>query len=116
MVNYRGPEVLRDVMDAMQIPIFDRVSQVRFDYDKFDSIPATNQDLNKLKRLEKVVFSKKRRELTESDVEVAKQLVSPCRIASMDQKRTELAVDLNRVSGVGCMSSMATLDTSSKTN
>ncbi len=88
MVNYQGPEAIRGLVEVMEIPIFNRVSQIHYRIKDLSEIQLDKEDVVRMHRLELILVSKRSEKLVdESDVKAVGDIVPPCRLASVDKTK-----------------------------
>ncbi len=103
MVNYRGPALLRRIVGAFEIPLFNRVNEINYRVSKLDEIVMASDDLARFHELEKVsVVKRGSKRINESDLEASAALVPPCRIAALEDDGNQIQITVNRGSPFGC--------------
>ena len=105
MVDYRGLEVLRELVQRFDIRMFDRIRKIGFTVKELDKIQLNPEETARLPELEKISISKRTNaEMTEADVKSAEGIVSHCRLASIDQNENQIELTVNPPTPFCCSS------------
>ena len=89
----------------MEIPIFDRVTQINFKFEDVSEIRLDKEDVAKMHRLEKISVSKRRQKVvSESDVKAVENFVPPCRLALVDKTEHQVNVTVRPGYRIACCS------------
>lgn len=97
--------MVRTLVEAMEIPIFNRVTQLNYSYKDLSDIPLDKADVARLRELERISVSKRNRKqrVNESDVKLIRDFVPPCRLASMNKTKNQIDIKVAPGSTyVGC--------------
>ena len=88
MVNYQGPEAIRGLVEAMEIPIFNRVKQINYMFKDLGEIQLDKKDVARMHELEQISVSKRGEKLvTESDVKAVGDIVPPLTLGFSGQDK-----------------------------
>ena len=105
MVNYRGPEAIRRLVEAMEIPIFNRVSQINHTFKDLSKIQLKKEDVAGMHELEQISFSKLGNKLVnESEFKTVKEMVPPCRRGKVDRKKNHIDIEVDSGFTLACSS------------
>ena len=81
MVDYRGPQFLRPVIQHLGISIFDRVQQFDYKIRNTEGLRLTREDYSKFRSLEKITVSKRvQPPMTNTQIKQFVDAVPPCRL------------------------------------
>jgi hypothetical protein len=95
VVNYQGPEAIRGLVEAMHVPIFNRVTQIRYEFKDVREIPLNKEDVARLSQLEQISVTKRSKtNVTASEIDVVREFVPTCRVASLQQAQNEISLEL----------------------
>jgi len=87
VVNYQGPSILRKICERLEIPIFNRITEISFQSSDFSKTPIQKSELAQLKQLGLISMLKRQsgtsKEINESDVHA---LLQPSRISKVSEK------------------------------
>ena len=86
MVDYRGPQFLRPVIQGLDIPIFDRVHQVDYRIRNSEGLRLTRRDYSNFQSLEKITATNNYGlpPMTDTQVQQLVDAVPPCRLEKAD--------------------------------
>ena len=94
---------MRGVIELLRIPIFNRISQLSYNFKDFNEIQLEREDLLRMPELELIsVFKRSKERVNQSDVEAAGELVPPCRLDSMAAAADKITIKLNPRSVFAC--------------
>ena len=97
MVDYQGPALFRQLVESMEIPIFDRISKLRYNIQELDYVVLDKTDVAQMQKLEEIVVTKSdpQQVVSEAEISKIKQAVPSCRLASVDidSKNVRVQVD-----------------------
>lgn len=90
-------------MVKLEIPIFNRVEEVGFLLNDFNEIPLEKDDLDNFSELRQFTVSKKGRvALSESDMELVKELVPAGRVASVEKTEKRVSIQVGENAAFAC--------------
>ena len=96
MVDYRGPEVFRGLAKRCNIHMFDRIRKIEFKVIDPEKIQLTPAETGRLPELETIsILNQLQFTVADTDVDTAKKLVSACRLASIEQNKNQIELNLN---------------------
>ena len=105
MVNYQGPEVIRSLVEAMKIPIFNRISQINYEYKDLSKIPLDRELVAGMHELKHISVSNRSEKLVnEVDAKSVQDIVPPCRLASVDKTSNQINIKVNPGFTLACCS------------
>lgn len=95
MVNYQGPRYLQRLVKTWDIPIFNRVTQLSYSFDKLKEVPLERRDVAVFSALEEISISQKGRQpAEETQWDVLKSAVPPCRLTSSTEQKRGMELDV----------------------
>ena len=102
MVDYRGPQIARGLVDAWQLPFFQRVVSIGYMHRDTDKVQLERKDFVALQKLEQVWMANSvDRDATEKTTNDLKGIVPPCRLSSVEATPTRISAQLN-TNAFGC--------------
>lgn len=103
MVDYQGPEFLRHMAESLQIPVFNRVREIRYAVRDMDEIQLDKEEVVRLRRLEKISVSRYgSKPFDSSDVDAAQSLVPSCRLGDVAAEKNRIQIDVEAGSRLAC--------------
>lgn len=95
VVDYQGPKAFEAFASQWNIPIFDRVKSLRYEFRNLDQIKLDDEDVAKMTRLQEIVIAKKSsQKLTAEDARAAEGLIPACRLVSSTQADNKISLAL----------------------
>ena len=105
MVNYHGPAAIRRLVEAMEIPIFNRVSQITHTSKDLSKIQLKKEDVARMHKLEQISVSQLSNKLVnESDFKTVKDMVPPCRMGKVARKKNHIDIEVKSGFTSACFS------------
>ena len=86
--------MIRGLVEAMEIPIFNRVSQINYMFKDLSDIQLDKEDVARMHELEQISVSKRSGKLVdESDIKAVGDIVPPCRLASVHTTENQIKIN-----------------------
>ena len=105
MVNYHGPKAIRGLVEALEIPIFNRVSQIRYRLKDVSGIQLDKQDVARLDQLQEIsVTTRGNTRVNDADVKTVEDIIPACRTASVDKTENQINVRVTPGTALACCS------------
>jgi hypothetical protein len=96
---------IRGLVEAMEIPIFNRISEINYEVRDLNQIQLDKEDVMRLRELEKITVLKRGKEqVNESDVSAVESIVPLCRLASIDKAKNQIKVEVRPEFILACSS------------
>jgi len=96
VVDYRGPALIRPLVEAMDIPIFHRVKQIRFNLKSPSKITIDRSVLDRLHELEEISVTKfQKQRVNETDIKAIESYVPSCRLASVEISENQFNIKIS---------------------
>ncbi|MGI9472670.1 MAG: hypothetical protein ACR2NZ_14110 [Rubripirellula sp.] len=103
MVNYQGPKSLRPIVEAFDIPMFDRVQKINYRVTDLSEIQLEKNDVARLHDLERISVSRRGVQLVdESEIRAAHDLVPACRLLGVESVKNQINIDVKPGSQLAC--------------
>jgi len=103
VVDYRGPELIRSLVEAMDIPIFHRVKQIRYNLKKPSKITIDRSVIDRLYELEEISVTKFRKQhVDETDIKAIESNVPPCRLAAVETSGNQINIKISFGNSFSC--------------
>lgn len=95
MVHYRGPRLIRPIINAIGTNIFDRITELHFVRNDFANPPIISDDITEMKSLEKISLTQKSyRILDQDDVQKMVAIIPDQRAGELRTAKSRAEVDL----------------------
>ena len=94
------------MIQATELPLFDRVSQINYRVADPTQIKLAREDVVRMRELRQITVAKKRaRTLSDTEVHAVTDIVPPCRLASVEKRpKAQIAVNMKPGSPYSCNS------------
>ena len=84
------------MVQAMGIPIFNRISEISYVFRDLSEIQLETEDVARMHDLEHISVSKRNETIVnESDVKTVRDIVPPCRLASLGKIVNQIKIKVN---------------------
>lgn len=98
MVDYQGPEVLRELVTALDVPIFNRIQRISYVLSDVNKIPLGKTEVARLSELNEIsVVKKGKQPISTTEAKTIGDLVPACQLVSVKQSKNQVDVKLNRL-------------------
>jgi len=103
VVDYQGPAFLRRVTESLKIPFFNRVSEIRYAVRDMSEIQLEQDEVARLRRLEKISVSRYgAKPFDADDINAAESIVPPCRLGNVETAKNRIEIDVVAASRLAC--------------
>jgi hypothetical protein len=103
VVNYQGPKSIRRFVEALEIPIFNRVNEISYEVTNLSEIQLRKEQVARLHELEQILVSRRGvKPFDESEIKAAEEIVPACRLASVEKTKNQISIKLNPGSQLAC--------------
>ena len=97
--------MLRDVMEAWNIRIFDRVTSIELRQRDWENPPVDRNDISNFEALQQVTFKKHSASaFEEAELKAVKKVVPPWRLAGVNASQAGVDIRLAPGAAIGCVS------------
>ena len=105
MVNYRGPRAIRPLVEALEIPIFNRVSEINYLVRDVGEIRLEKDEVASLHQLDEIVVTKQgAKPVVDSEVQTVSELVPACRLKNVEKTKNQISLQVSQGSRFACCS------------
>ena len=92
-------------MEALEIPIFNRINQISYKVTNLSEIQLRKEEVARLHELEQILISRRGvKPFDESEVKAAEAFVPACRLASVEQAKNRINIRVDPSSQLACCS------------
>jgi len=104
VVDYRGPALIRPLVETMGIPIFHRVKQIRYNLKNPSKITIDRSVMDRLHELELISVTKyPMQHVDEAAIKAIESNVPPCRLAAVETSENQVNLKISSGSSfLGC--------------
>lgn len=105
MVNYQGPKSIRRLVEALEIPIFNRINEISYRVTNLSDIRLRKEEVARLRELEQIVISRRgAKPVDESEIKKVEDIVPACRLARVETTKNKISLKVNPGSRLACCS------------